>query len=217
MMLGVCGALLRAVLAFLLGALLLFLLATPPTEWAARAAPALTVLTQFPALLPPEPTAASLRLLGLGALLGVPLAALLLRLPALSHPAFAALALAVPAWVLALQLALVWPPGPAMALAGMTWTAALAYALPWRAAAGAPLAAVLRQAPATMAALLAAQMPLELYCGTGGLAATLVQAKHWRRTEESLALLLGWLALALAVGLLARLAQLALTPPEARP
>ncbi len=204
MMLAVIGALLRAGLGFLLGGALLYLLITPPADWSFGA---LRGLAALPGLLPAEATLDSLLLLAGGALLGVPVAALLLRLPALAHPAFPAVALAFPAWVLALLLALAWSPGPAMALAGIGWTAALAYALPWRAATGQPLMAVLRRAPTTMAALLAVQLPLELHCGAGGLAAFLVQAKHWRRPEESLALLLGWLALALAIGLLARLAE----------
>ena len=212
-MLAVIRAMLRAGLGLALGALLLFLLATPPAEWSVRAAPALAAMAHFPGLLEADPMLASLRLLGLGMLLGVPLAALLQRLPWLAPGrglGFAALALALPAWALAPQLAFAWTPGPTLAVAGMAWTAALAYALPWRAATGRPMLAVLRHAPAGMAALLAVQLPLELYCRTGGLAAALVQAKHWRRPDESLALLCAWLALALGVGLAARLVEIAL-------
>ena len=80
-MLAVIRAMLRAGLGLALGALLLFLLATSPAEWSVRAAPALAAMAHFPGLLEADPMVASLRLLGLGMLLGVPLAALLLRLP----------------------------------------------------------------------------------------------------------------------------------------
>jgi hypothetical protein len=216
-MLALIRAMLRAALGFALGALLLYLLGTPPAAWADRAAPALAVLAEWPRLLEREQLLGSLRLLGGGVLLGMPLAALLLRVGRGATWLPLALALAVPAWVLVLPLGFAWPPGPGMALAGMAWTAALAYALPWRAAAGRqPLAAVLRQAEPAMAALIAVQLPLELYCATGNLGAALVQAKHWRRPEESLAILLAWLALVLATGLAARLALLALEPQARR-
>jgi hypothetical protein len=208
-MLALIRAVMRAALGFALGGLLLFLLATPPTLWADRAAPTLAELGTGAI---PSQIIGSLSLLAGGMLLGLPLAALLLRLG--QGAAWLHLALAVPAWVIALQLAFAWPPGPALALAGMAWAAAVAYALPWRAAAGhQPVAAVLRQAEPIMAALLAAQLPLELYCSTGNMAAALVQAKHWRRPAESLTILLAWLALVLATGLAARLAELALHRP----